>query len=75
MLLLISFPMVFQLDRTNYQRATDLTPDPYLARWLLITAGLIAASALLYAIRLGRARTSRPAAPSPADQPPPTTGI
>ncbi len=64
-LLLISFPMVFRLDPTDYHGATNLAPDPYLARWLLITAGLFAASALLYAVRLGRA--SRPhRAPNPS---------
>lgn len=55
MLLLVSFPLVFKLDVADYHSATGLNPDPYLARWLLITAVLFAASAILYALRLGRA--------------------
>lgn len=55
MLLLVSFPLVFKLDVTDYHSATGLNPDPYLARWLLITAVLFAVSAILYALRLGRA--------------------
>ena len=53
-LLLMSFPLVFKLDVKDYHSATGLNPDPYLARWLLITAALFAVSAVLYAFRLGR---------------------
>lgn len=55
LLLLISFPLVFKLDTKDYHSATNLNPDPYLARWLLITAALFAAAAILYALRLGKA--------------------
>jgi hypothetical protein len=74
-LLLISFPMVLRLDPHDYKAATALTPDPYLARWLLITAALFAASALAYAIRLGRAGKIRPSPAPGADpaRPPPGT--
>jgi hypothetical protein len=68
-LLLISFPMVFRLDPRDYKAATDLTPDPYLTRWLLITAALFAASAVAYALRVGRAGKNRPTqrdSPTPA---------
>lgn len=58
-LLLISFPLVFKLDASDYRNATGLNPNPYLARWLLITAVLFAASAVLYAVRLGRAAGTR----------------
>lgn len=54
-LLLISFPLVFKLDVKDYHSATGLNPDPYLGRWLLITAVAFAGSAILYAIRLARA--------------------
>lgn len=57
-LLLISFPLVFRLDRADYRHATNLSPDPYLTRWLLISAVLFAASAIAYAWRLGRAARS-----------------
>lgn len=56
MLLLVSFPLVFKLDTSDYNHATNLNPSPYLGRWLLITAVLFAASAIIYAIRLGRSR-------------------
>lgn len=55
MLLLVSFPLVFQLDVADYRNATGLKPDVFLARWLLVTAVLFAGAAVLYAIRLGRA--------------------
>lgn len=60
MLLLISFPLVFKIDAADYHSATGLNPDPYLARWLLITAVLFAASAVWYAVRLGRAGRHHP---------------
>lgn len=53
-LLLVSFPLVFNLDPADYHNATGLLPTPYLGRWLVITAGLFGASALLYALRLAR---------------------
>lgn len=54
-LLAISFPLVLRLQPATYQAATGLTPAPYLTRWLLITAALFGASAILYTARLGRA--------------------
>lgn len=60
-LLLVSFPLVFKLDTVDYHSATGLNPDPYLARWLLITAALFTVAAILYAIRLGQAGRAGPA--------------
>ena len=60
MLLLISFPLVFKVDTSDYRNATGLNLNPYLARWLLITAALFVASAIIYAIRLGRAGRTTP---------------
>jgi hypothetical protein len=72
-LLLVSFPLVFRIDASDYRSATGLNPDPYLARWLLITAALFAASAVLYAVRLGRAHRHQPGTRRPpAPAPPPT---
>jgi hypothetical protein len=34
---------------------SDLPPADFVARWLLLTAALFLASAVLYAVRLGRA--------------------
>ncbi len=71
-LLAVSFPLVLRLSPGNYRAATGLDQSPFLGRWLLITGGLFAASAVLYAVRLGRARRSASlvAAPVPDDDPP-----
>ncbi len=55
-LLAVSFPLVFGLSAPTYRADTGLSQSPFLGRWLLITGGLFAASAVIYAIRLGRAR-------------------
>jgi hypothetical protein len=39
-----------------YRRASGLEFDGYLERWLLVTAGLFACAALLYAVRRPRSR-------------------
>ncbi|MFJ2034052.1 hypothetical protein [Streptosporangium sp. NPDC087985] len=51
LLLLIWFPLILRASEHNYRKATGLSTDPYLGRWLLITCVLFAGSALLYAIR------------------------
>ncbi len=56
MLLLVSFPLVFRLDVGDYRSATGLAPNPYLGRWLLITAGLFFASAVVCGYRIGSRR-------------------
>jgi len=38
-----------------YRLKAGLRQDAYLERWLAITAGLLALSALVYAVRLARA--------------------
>jgi hypothetical protein len=53
-LLMVSFPLVLRLTPGAYHRATGLTPNVYLGRWLGISAVLFATSAVLYAIRVGR---------------------
>lgn len=52
LLLLMFFPGIIQQGATTYHTATGLTQAPYLSRWLLLSAGLFASSALLYGIRL-----------------------
>jgi len=54
LLLVVSFPLVIGLSGGRYERATALELDGYLGRWLLITGGLFAASAVAYAWRLRR---------------------
>ena len=65
-LLLVSFPLVFRLSDRTYLAATGLHPTVYLARWLLVSAGLFAASAVVYAVRRLAAR--RPAGPPAVDR-------
>lgn len=55
-LLAVSFPLVLQLSPGAYQAATGLSQAPFLNRWLGITGVLFATSAVLYAVRVGRAR-------------------
>ncbi len=52
MAFVVYFPLILGLGR--YERATTLSPDVYLGRWLAISGALFAASALLYAVRARR---------------------
>jgi hypothetical protein len=54
LLLLVYFPVMFGLTEGNYRRVSGLGTDGYLARWLLVSGLLFAASAALFAIRLRR---------------------
>jgi hypothetical protein len=58
-LLAVSFPLVFRLSERTYHAATGLSTAPYLNRWLFVTGVLFAGSAVLYAVRLGRAAGRR----------------
>jgi hypothetical protein len=51
LLLLLWFPLVFNKPEPAYHAATGLDTSVYLNRWLLVTAVLVGASALLYALR------------------------
>lgn len=55
LLFLLFFPGILQLGTATFVAATGQTQEPFLERWLLLTAGLFAASALVYAVRLRRA--------------------
>ncbi len=46
--------LILQLAPDSYAAATGLQPEPYLERWLAVTAALFLASGLLYAIRARR---------------------
>jgi hypothetical protein len=52
LLFLMFFPGIIEQGKGAYLRATGLTQQPYLDRWLLITAALFGASAVAYAVRL-----------------------
>jgi hypothetical protein len=56
LLLLIYFPLIFGLSADNYFAATGHHLHGYLRNWLEITGVLFAGSALLYLIRVLRAR-------------------
>ncbi len=54
--LLIFLPGIIQQGAPTYQAATGQTQQPFLGRWLLLTAAMFAVSALCYAARLAEAR-------------------
>lgn len=54
LLLLMFAGLIFSLAPDSYEGASGLRPEPYLERWLAITAGLFLASGLLYALRARR---------------------
>lgn len=62
LLLLVWFPLISGSVSRRYRSATGLPADGFLARWLLITAVLFGASALLLTLRLRRATKRRPPA-------------
>ncbi|MFJ8108986.1 hypothetical protein [Streptomyces sp. NPDC096132] len=51
LLLLVWFPLIGGRVDRRYRLGTGLSPDGFLARWLLITAVLFAGSALLLGLR------------------------
>ncbi len=58
LLFLIFFPGIVRQGQVTYHAATGQTQQPFLGRWLLITAAMFAASVVIYAIRLHRAARS-----------------
>lgn len=60
LLLLVWFPLITGRVADRYARATGLSPDGFLARWLLITAVLCGGSAAVYALRHRRPRAEEP---------------
>lgn len=54
LLLLIFLPVIIRQGEVFYHNASGLDESPYLGRWLLISAALFLASALLFAVRHGR---------------------
>ncbi len=71
LLFLLFFPGIIEQGASSYRNATDQTQQPFLDRWLLLTAAMFALSALLYAGRLAYTRRPETAAPAPsaADNP------
>ena len=54
LLLLAFFPLILGLSEPEYHRASGLTTQPYLWRWLAVTGVLFAGSAVIYALRWRR---------------------
>ena len=48
---LVWYPMILAKSNPGFERATGLTKDAYLGKWLLLCAVLFAGSALLFAFR------------------------
>jgi hypothetical protein len=55
-LLGVSLPLVLRLSSANYVAYSGVSESPYLGHWLLVTGVLFAGSAVIYAVRLARAR-------------------
>jgi len=68
---LLFFPGIIQQGKNSYLQRTGQTQQPFLDRWLLLTAAMFGLSAILYAARLGYTHrhkvTASPAAASTAD--------
>jgi hypothetical protein len=67
-LLLVYFPLILGLSSSNYKNDTGHKLEGYTRNWLLITAGLFLASAIIYAMRV-LIRRSRLKATEPAGTP------
>ncbi|MCV7028116.1 hypothetical protein [Mycobacterium sherrisii] len=58
--LLIFLPGIIEQGAPTYHAATGQTQQPFLGRWLLLTATMFGVSALSYAIRVAAARRRAP---------------
>jgi hypothetical protein len=54
--LLVFLPGIIEQGAQAYTAATGQTQEPFLGRWLMLTAVMFAVSAVLYGIRLAAAR-------------------
>jgi hypothetical protein len=74
LLFLVFLPGIIRQGGPTYHAATGQTQQPFLDRWLLLTAAMFALSAVAYAIRLrtaaGHGRASPIATPNGANHPP-----
>ncbi len=57
--LLVFLPGIIEQGAPTYIAATGQTQEPFLGRWLLLTAAMFATSAVAYAIRLAVARGAK----------------
>lgn len=54
LLLLAWLPLILRLSEGNYGPTTGMTQEPYLERWLAVTAALFVVSGVVYAVRAAR---------------------
>jgi hypothetical protein len=80
LLLLIFLPGIIEQGSSTYRAATGQTQEPFLGRWLLITAALFVISAVMYTVQLIRTRRTEhpahktePTPPTAEDRPTPVT--
>jgi hypothetical protein len=66
--LLIFWPGIFRQGSATYVAATGQTQQPFLGRWLLLTAGMFLVSACCYAVRLVVLRFGNPVDSSTAQE-------
>lgn len=57
--LLVFLPGIIQQGTPDYLAATGQNQEPFLGRWLLLTAAVFGISAILYAVQLVRSRHRR----------------
>jgi hypothetical protein len=63
LLLVVYAPLILRIDPDRYKATTGISLDPYLGRWLLISAALFLISGIAYAVRLRRGAPAVPAGP------------
>jgi hypothetical protein len=56
---LVFLPDIIEQGAPTYQAATGQTQEPFLGRWLLLTAAMFGVSAVVYAIRVALIRRRR----------------
>jgi hypothetical protein len=71
LLLLVFFPVVFGLGSGSELSASGIPESGYLAKWLLATGLMFAASGVAYAVAIARARAAAP----PPSAPPPSSSL
>jgi hypothetical protein len=65
LLLVVWLPVILQRSEGVFAVKAGLTQDPYLGRWVAVTAVLFLASGLVYALALVRASRRRASSPVP----------
>ena len=58
--LLVFLPGIIEQGAFTYHAATGLTQEPFLGRWLLLSAAMFGVSAVVYGVRLGLSRRAKP---------------